>query len=80
MTQGEGTTLESRKIIAATKWFPLHRAILKIEAPKNKINLDDRTDFAERLEEIESKVDTETYDPLENERELQEMIINNDNI
>ena len=50
------------------------------EIRKNKINLDDRTDFAERLEEIESKVDTETYDPLENERELQEMIINNDNI
>lgn len=44
------------------------------EIRKNKINLDDRTDFAERLEEIESKVDTETYDPLENERELQEMI------
>jgi len=50
------------------------------EIRKNKINIDDRTDFAERLEEIESKVDTETYDPLENERELQEMIINNDNI
>ena len=50
------------------------------EIRKNKINLDDRTDFAERLEEIESKVDTETYDPLENERQLQEMIINNDNI
>jgi len=41
------------------------------EIRKNKINIDDRTDFAERLEEIESKVDTETYDPLENERELQ---------
>lgn len=44
------------------------------EIRKNKINIDDRTDFAERLEEIESKVDTEAYDPLENERELQEMI------